>query len=115
MKRLPIWILILAMVVALAGCDLVFTKTVEYNISGSSYPLNIRYQNSEGEISDLTVSSPWSTNFELGVSKRPFVAFIRVDNNGSGTVTVQILEDDLLKTTGTVSAGGIQDFCTIIE
>jgi hypothetical protein len=116
MKKLAIWALVVVFVVALTGCDLIFFTTVEYNISGSSVPLNIRYHDESGEIIDVTISSPWSTAFNLGTSKRPFLAFIQVDNNGLVDVTVYIREDGSTKATGIANAGGaVLDLVEIID
>jgi hypothetical protein len=54
----------------------------------------------------LIYAIPWSTAFNLGSSDRPFLAFIRVDNNGAGDVTVYIREDGSTKASGTAVAGG---------
>ena len=120
MKKLTIWALIVVVVVALTGCDLIFFKTLEYNISGGSGPLYIRYQGEDGEFVDVTASSSWSTSFNLGSSARPFLAFIRVVNNGAagvgGDVTVYIREDGSIKTSGVASdGGGVRDLYAIIE
>ena len=116
MKKVALWALIVVVVVALTGCDLIFFKTVEYNISGASVSLNIRYQGEDGEIIDVTVFSPWSTDFNLGSSERPFLAFIRVVNNGVGDVFVYISEDGSTEATGTAFAGGAAlDLYAIIE
>jgi hypothetical protein len=92
MKKLVFAILVGIAVFALSQCWL-FDTTVEYNISGSSASLNILYQDDHGELSEVDAASPWSTSFELFSSERPFLAFIKVINNGGGNVDVSIRKD----------------------
>jgi len=106
MKRIPVAALIIALLLSLVSCELRLTKTVQYNISGNSDSLAIRYQDKSHDIVSVTASSPWSIDFELWSSQRPFLAFIRVDNGGTGDVSVYILEDDSTKASGTATAGG---------
>jgi hypothetical protein len=88
MKRMLVAVLAIALLLALFSCEIRLTKKVEYNISGSSDSLAILYQDRNQDFVDITASSPWSTNFELWSSQLPFLAFIRVRNNGTGEVNV---------------------------
>ncbi len=92
MKKLAIFLFLAGALLSLSQCDL-FYITVEYNISGNSSSLTIRYNDESGEIVDMTASSPWSHSFDLYTDERPFIAFIRVTNDGFDAVDVQILED----------------------
>ena len=93
-------------------------KPLIFHLNGSSDTLSIRYQDDGGNLIDVTASSPWSTNFNLGSSERPFLAFIRVDNNGlpGQDVTVYIRLDDSTKKSGpAVAGGGALELYTIID
>jgi hypothetical protein len=54
------------------------------------------YQDGSGTLVEARAASPWSTSFQLFGSDRPFLAFIRVTNNGFSNVDVYILEDGVL-------------------
>ena len=116
MKNFAIAFLIAGVLLALAQCEL-FSKTVEYNVSGSSTQISVRYQGKNGELVEVSAASPWSTRFDLLTSKRPFLAFIHVTNYGSGDVSVNILEDGVtVAGPGTATAsGGSVDLYHIIE
>jgi choline-glycine betaine transporter len=92
MRKLVVAVLLAAAVFAFSQCSL-FSTTVEYNISGSSFSLDIMYQDESGTLVEVRAASPWSTSFQLYSSERPFLAFIRVTNNGGSNVDAYILED----------------------
>jgi len=114
MKKLVIVLLLAGVVLSLSRCELFYT-TVEYNISGDSTSLTIRYNDESGEIVDVAAASPWSHSFELYTEDRPFIAFIRVSNGGMGAVVVQILEDGDSVTSLNIPADTTGDLYSIIE
>lgn len=114
MKRIALVLLMAGIILTLSQCELFYT-TVEYNISGNSDSLTIRYNGDEDMIEDVTASSPWSHSFELYSDERPFVAFIQVVNDGLDTVTVQILEDGDVDIFTDLAAGATTDLYYIIE
>ena len=115
MKKSAFVVLILATAMTLVGCDLL-TRTLEYDISGGpSDSLSVRYQELNGDILDVTAVSPWSTSLELKGSHRPFLAFIRVDNDGAGPVSVKIRYGGLTRESGTANVGVLLDLYAIIE
>lgn len=116
MKRMHLWILIIGALVVGSSCEITFSTTLEYNISGTSDTVVVRYTGSNGDLVDVTVASPWSTSFTLWGGHDSFLAFIRVENNGSADVTVYIREDDATITSGTAVADGPRiDLYAIIE
>jgi hypothetical protein len=106
MKRFIVEASIIGILVALMGCKISLTTDVKYELSGDSASVAIRYQSENGDLVDSTVRSPWFTDFHLWSSQRPFLAFIRADNNGTQNITVRILEDNSSKASTTAVAGG---------
>jgi hypothetical protein len=116
MRRIHAWILVIGVLAIGSSCEITFNTTLEYNISGTSDSVEVRYTGSGDDLVDVTVSSPWSTSFTLWSGHDPFLAFIRVQNNGSADVTVYIREDETTITSGTATAGGPSiDLYAIIE
>lgn len=111
-KSFPV-LLALAAALALGGCEL-FTSTVEYNVSGGSGFMAIRYQDKGGELVETTVSSPWSTSFDLWSKDRPFLAFLQVTSGGAG-VMLYISVDGSVAATDSVSAYSTGQVFYIVE
>jgi hypothetical protein len=101
MRKLAVAALVAAAVFGLSQCELL-NKTVEYSVESVGTPsLTIIYIDVSGEGIEVSTNAPWSESFELFASDRPFVAALRVTNNGPDAIDVAILED------GTEVAGGL--------
>jgi hypothetical protein len=115
MKKLAIVLVLAGVVLSLSQCEL-FQTTVEYNISGNSSSLVIRYNDKSDQIVDVTSMSPWvSGDFILYSGDKPFIAYIEVTNNGVGDVTVEVLEDGDVAESMIVAAGANGHIHPIIE
>ena len=106
-------LLALAAALALGGCEL-FTSTVEYNVSGGSGFMAIRYQDKGVELVETTVSSPRSTSFDLWSKDRPFLAFLQVASGGAGA-TLYISVDGSVAASASLAASPTGEVFYIVE
>jgi hypothetical protein len=115
MKRLIFVLFTVIAFLSVSGCEL-FRTEVKYSISGPSTSVTIRYNTKSGEIADVVTPSPWEDTGTFYSADKPFLAFMRVTNNGTGAIQAAIYEDDEEAFTPvTINPGAAMDMYAIIE
>jgi len=96
MKRSILLLMVVVVVLGLAGCDLLGTKEVRYEVTNSSSSLNIRYLDEDGELINVyTTANFWSHSFTINRVASAIVAYVEAESTSGviATVSVEILED----------------------
>jgi hypothetical protein len=96
MKRVTVLLLLVVLVVALGGCELLGQKEVRYEVTSDSGSTNIRYENEDGElISVYTTATSWSHSFTVNRVAAAIVAYVEAESTSalSSYVSVSISED----------------------
>lgn len=99
MKKLPaVLIIVAAIVFGLTQCSLLGTISVKYEVTHSAGgSMTITYENGDIDfVEESVTTTDWSHEFEVTRTAKAFIVYVKaVNTQGSGTVTVKILVDDV--------------------
>lgn len=122
MKTLSVLLLlaaVLAVVFGLTGCELLGSKEIIYEVSGTTSSVHIRYEDENGDLVEVYGASPyWRHSFTVNRVASAIVVHLsaEITDLGGGDVTVSISEDIFLVDSAFASGyGNLAEAWGIIE
>jgi hypothetical protein len=110
---------ILAAVIGLTGCELLGSKEIIYEVSGTAASVDIRYEDENGDLVEVYGASPyWRHSFTVNRVAAAILVYVSAEITalGGGDVTVSISEDIFLVDSASASGyGDLAEAWGIIE